>query len=808
MEDALVALNEKDIQVTVESESNPNESQALTTDSDLNTDDVGFSLDLSSLKEEESPAEEEVTADLEAAGESLYYKTLSAIENGEINLETGIMLLKKSASDGCALAWIYLGKMYSDANSAMTNPALAFDCFSGAADLDDVEGYYNLGRCYSEGYGCEKNEELALENFLKGANLGCDKCICALGICSEFGIGREADYRVAAALYAKAAESENAVAINNLAGCYFYGHGVEQDKEKAVSLFQKASELGNSGAECRLGICCETGDGCPIDLKSAFNHYSIAAQNGNPVAAYRLALCYDKGIGTGQNYAHAFIWYCKAAEAGNSQAMYEAGMMYKNGRGTKKDESSAYKMFSAAAASGFANAEHEVGNCYFEGIGTVRNRNLAFIKYTRAYEVDSGNSAAAFKLGLCHLKGLGTKKNAASAFEWFCRGDELGSPAATYMKGECYFYGVGVEENKEEAFKCYDKAVSYDYDYADTSRTVPATLALARCLELGLGTEQDHRRALELYKGASETGDAEAMYLTGCAIVAGVGMKAEYAAARIYFLRAARKGHVPAMLTMGTFADEGKGVQKNSGDAQRWYTKTVNSQIARAPELYEFPHRFEEALKTTVLAKTEAEYRLGKLLARTEPSAQSYVKAFEHIAIAASMDYEPAQTEIAKIYANGGDLKAYFEGPFSKIGAKFDNGESTPDDQTLGEALNKLGNALFDGTGMTAKNESAAARCYKMAAEIGNNDARYSYGWCLRHGVGVRENNAEAVKWLKLAADKGNSNAAYSYGLCCEEGSETGIKNRREALRYYRMAAAQGHPEAAQRYVKLADDEE
>ena len=106
-----MALNEKDIQVTVESESNPNESQALTTDSDSNTDDVGFSLDLSSLKEEESPAEEEVTADPEAAGESLYYKTLSAIEDGEINLETGIMLLKKSASDGCALAWIYLGKM-------------------------------------------------------------------------------------------------------------------------------------------------------------------------------------------------------------------------------------------------------------------------------------------------------------------------------------------------------------------------------------------------------------------------------------------------------------------------------------------------------------------------------------------------------------------------------------------------------------------------------------------------------------------------------------------------------------------------
>ena len=83
-------------------------------------------------------------------------------------------------------------------------------------------------------------------------------------------------------------------------------------------------------------------------------------------------------------------------------------------------------------------------------------------------------------------------------------------------------------------------------------------------------------------------------------------------------------------------------------------------------------------------------------------------------------------------------------------------------------------------------------------------DACYSYGWCLRHGVGVDENDAEAVKWLKLAADKGNSNAAYSYGLCCEEGAGTGVKNKREAMYYYRIAAASGNTKAAERYVLLS----
>ena len=94
---------------------------------------------------------------------------------------------------------------------------------------------------------------------------------------------------------------------------------------------------------------------------------------------------------------------------------------------------------------------------------------------------------------------------------------------------------------------------------------------------------------------------------------------------------------------------------------------------------------------------------------------------------------------------------------------------------------------------------------YKFSAELGMVDACYSYGWCLRHGVGVNENDAEAVKWLKIAADRGNSNAAYSYGLCCEEGAGTGIRNKREALYYYRAAAMSGHLEAAQRYMILSD---
>ena len=68
-----------------------------------------------------------------------------------------------------------------------------------------------------------------------------------------------------------------------------------------------------------------------------------------------------------------------------------------------------------------------------------------------------------FKLGICKLKGLGTEKDEKEAFEWFSRGDELGSPGATYMLGECYEKGAGVEKDVFEALVWYRRAALRKY---------------------------------------------------------------------------------------------------------------------------------------------------------------------------------------------------------------------------------------------------------------------------------------------------------------------------------------------------------
>ena len=598
---------------------------------------------------------------------------------------------------------------------------------------------------------------------------------------------------MAAKLYDRAAIDGDAIAMNNLGGCYFYGHGVPKDRSRALDLYTRAAELGDTNALCRVGICHEEGEICEKDDGKAFACYESAAEKGNALALYRLALCFYNGIGVDQNFAKAFAYFNRSADAGFAPAAYQVGLMSKSGRGTKKSASSAHQMFSLAARAGHSNAAYELGNCNIEGLGTVKNVELGYLHYLEAIELDDKNANAAFKLGLCNLKGLGTAKDPAIAFEWFCRGAELGSCEATYMKGECYLYGVGVEQSAAKAIDSYRDAILMSNEKGSTA----ATLALAKCLEKGHGSESDPEAAASLYKLAADCESAEASYELGRMMMEGSTLRNDRTDARTYILRAARSEYPPAMLAMGRFADEGHGVAKNSSDAERWYTKTISSP-QKSPDIDEFPERFAERSSALADAKTEAQYRLGMLLSRSESSSAMYMRAFENIAFAASLGHQEAQNEIARIYLHGGDLKSYYDTPVS------DRSEKAVTKEILGGAINKLGDSYFDGKAMVKKNEVTAARCYKIAAELGDIDAAYSYGWCLRHGVGVIENNLEAIKWLKSAADRGNINAAYSYGLCCEEGAGTGIKNKRDARSYYRKAAAAGHIEAAKRYMALS----
>ncbi len=690
----------------------------------------------------------------------------------------------RSARGSFVPALIELGNLFSIASTDDYNPTLAFEYYSRAAAQDSAEGLYNRGIMLSSGVGTQKDEALARECFERGAAQKDMKCLCSLGICYEFGVGCEIDYKRAVSCYTQAADKAYAAAINNLGGCYYYGHGVPKSRKKALELFERAALFGDSNAMTRLGLCYEAGVDCQKDAKKAFGYFQRASQYNNAIAAYKTALCYESGEGVEQDFKRAFAHFELAAGLGHTQSMWHAANYLSDGVGTQRDFWAAFKWYSKGAEAGHADCYLQMAHFAFKGIGTVKNHAKAFFCYNKAFELGADKQETALRIGVCYLRGLGVQEDRAQALEWFKKSAATGSPDAIFLCGESYFFGSGCEQNLKVAVQYYTLAAKAEH--------TRAIVSLAKCYELGLGVPQSKQKAAVLYKRASKHDNPEANFGLASLIYENGGSEDSV---RALLFRAANKGFVSATLMLGRFYEQGKGMPQNFDKAAENYLRAIALGMSKQKILlFSMPERDIEIREHIHASAVEATYRLGMLRGRHSRSVGDYTKAFEYIAGAAATGSQAAQAEIAKIYASGGDLQAYF---------RADKQADEPSLSEIGGAMNKLGDTWYEGKPLLQKNDRAAVKCYRIAANLGNSNAAYSLGWCLRHGVGVAVDDVEAAKWLKKSADLGNPHAAYSYGLCCEEGSGMEIPNLREAATYYRKAAAAGHADARKRHLKI-----
>ncbi len=690
----------------------------------------------------------------------------------------------RSAKENYVPALLALGGHFSDVSTDDYNPTLAFEYYSRAASQGDIEGLYNKGLMLSQGVGCDKDAELARECFDMGARQKDMRCLCSLGICYEFGVGCEIDYERAVECYSQAADRAYAAAVNNLGGCYYYGHGVARDRKKALELFERAALFGDTNAMTRLGLCYESGVDCEKDIKKAFGYFQRAAQYNNAIAAYKTALCYESGEGVEVDFKKAFSNFELAASLGHTQAMWHAANYLSDGVGTQRDFWAAFKWYSRGAEAGHADCYLQMAHFAFKGVGTVKNYSKAFFCYNKAFELGADRKECAIRIGVSYLRGLGVKENRSQALEWFKKAAAAGSTDGIFLCGESYFFGSGCEQDYKIASQYYTLAAKEEH--------TRATVALARCYELGLGVPQSNKKAAVLYKRASNCDNAEANFRLANLIYESGGLEDGIKA---LLFRASNKGHALATLLLGEFYEQGLGMPQNFDKAAEKYLGAIALGMAKQKTLlFSMPERDKENREAIHSASVKATYKLGLLRGRHSRSVGDYTRAFEYIAGAAATGSTDAQAEIARIYASGGDLQAYF---------KAETQEGQPTSAEVGDAMNKLGDTWYDGKPLLAKNDRAAVKCYRIAANLGNANAAYSLGWCLRHGVGVAVNDVEAAKWLKKAADLGNPHAAYSYGLCCEEGSGMELPNMREAATYYRKAAAAGHTEARKRHLRI-----
>ena len=106
-------------------------------------------------------------------------------------------------------------------------------------------------------------------------------------------------------------------------------------------------------------------------------------------------------------------------------------------------------------------------------------------------------------------------------------------------------------------------------------------------------------------------------------------------------------------------------------------------------------------------------------------------------------------------------------------------------------ALYQVGKCLETGDGI-GKDETAAVKWYRMAAEHGCADAMFELGRCYTFGTGLRRNRAMAAKWLQKAAEHDHVRAMFILGkwyLSKQRGIEY---NPRKAAWWFRRAADKG----------------
>ena len=109
----------------------------------------------------------------------------------------------------------------------------------------------------------------------------------------------------------------------------------------------------------------------------------------------------------------------------------------------------------------------------------------------------TGNPIAQYNFGKCFENGKGTEVDKRQALSWYLKAAEQGFVEAMNDIGIYYAEGIVVEQDAKEAFFWFEKA-SIEGNYPG------ALYNLARCYEIGFGTEVDKEKAEKLVAFADE----------------------------------------------------------------------------------------------------------------------------------------------------------------------------------------------------------------------------------------------------------------------------------------------------------------
>lgn len=322
----------------------------------------------------------------------------------------------------------------------------------------------------------------------------------------------------------------------------------------------RLAEQGFAPAQLDLAYTYDDGVVVEKNLELAFDWCLKAATHGLADAQAMLGDLFKNGEGIASDPEKAAYWYAKAAEQGHRGAMAALGSLYRQGLGVEASIDKAIEWYTRSAELDDESAQYLLALFYLVGDEVEKNEKLALKWFERAGQ--QGNAEAQYQAGLCYIQGMGTQIDAESAFYWFRLAGEQGVAPAQYELSVLYEQGLGTTQDKALALKWMKESHFNGYEWA--------TLVLGQWYADGInGLQQDHKRAVNLFREAAEQDVTTAMYWLGYHYQMGLGVSRCNKTAAHWFKKAAHDKNSSAMLALARLVMDGLGVKQDVPEALR-----------------------------------------------------------------------------------------------------------------------------------------------------------------------------------------------------------------------------------------------
>lgn len=137
-------------------------------------------------------------------------------------------------------------------------------------------------------------------------------------------------------------------------------------------------------------------------------------------------------------------------------------------------------------------------------------------------------------------------------------------------------YGDGVERDLKKSVSFLQKAIKNDLDVSQNIATAQTRIAVL--YELGLGVRQNKKLARLWREKAAAQNEPYAQHALGLCFYSGKrGIPQNYERAFHFFEAAAKQGHAESIFCIGLMCQHGRGIQKDSEQAKKWYTEAANA---------------------------------------------------------------------------------------------------------------------------------------------------------------------------------------------------------------------------------------